>query len=339
MPSPVPSAVGAPFAPLGEENRALTVRLLDGRTISLGPDAPDRLIAAIMRTQRNHASRTQLLAAGIDRRAIDRRVANGELTRRHAGVYRAGLAAPVELEDETVALLACGPTAMLSHHSAATLWGLRPGRACPIHVTVAIGQHHRRPAGVIVHRSRLLEPRDIAIERGLPVTSPARTMLDIAATLPERDLGYILAEGLHKRLLTEGTLLEILPRSGRHTGRHALTQVIQRRTGSLTESQAQRRLLQLIRDAGLPPPETEVPLLDYRVDLLWRNIKLIVEVDGYQFHGTRASFERDRRRDARLTAAGFTVVRFAAPEIEHEPLAVVARLAQVIHALSDAGAM
>jgi very-short-patch-repair endonuclease len=223
--------------------------------------------------------------------------------------------------------------AMLADHSATTLWTLRPGTARPIHVLVPDGQHGATPHGVIVHRSRILEPRDIRIHRGLPVTSPARAMLDIAATLPERDLGYILNEGLTKRLLTERDIYELLRRAGRHPGRHTLTNLMANWTGTLTESQAQRQLLELIRDAGLPLPRTEVPLLDYRADMFWPELKLIVEVDGYGVHGTRSAFERDRRRDARLRAAGYTVIRFAASDIEHRPLAVIAALAQNISAL------
>jgi very-short-patch-repair endonuclease len=114
--------------------------------------------------------------------------------------------------------------------------------------------------------------------------------------------------------------------------------VLATRTGTLTESVAQRRLLDLIRDSDLPMPQTEHPLLGYRVDLLWPELRLVVEVDGYQFHGTRGAFERDRRRDARLQAAGYVVIRFTARQIEHHPLAVLAELAQAIHAAQRATA-
>jgi very-short-patch-repair endonuclease len=184
-----------------------------------------------------------------------------------------------------------------------------------------------------VHRSLILEPRDIRVEKDLPVTSPARTMLDVAATLPERDLAYVLEEGLRKPLLTETDVYELLRRAGRHPGVHTLTSLMAHQRGGITESMAQRQLLELIREARLPLPQTEVPLLDYRVDLFWMDLNLVVEVDGYAAHGTRGAFERDRRRDARLKAAGFTVIRFTAREIEYEPLAVIARLAQNIQAL------
>lgn len=277
-----------------------------------------------------------MLSVGIDRFAIGRRVRNGRLLRSHPGVYIVGHAAATELGDETAALLACGPMAMLSHHSAATIWGVRPGIARPIHIVVPEQDFGTRGLeGVVVHRSTILRPRDIQTHEDLPVTSPARTMLDIAATLPEKDLGYILEEGLRRKLLKEADVYELLTRAGGHPGRQTLTSLMTHRTGNFTESVAQRQLLELIHKAQLPTPETEVPLLDYRADLFWRDLNLVVEVDGHDFHSTRAAIERGHRRDARLRTAGYTVIRFTASQIEYEPLAVIAQLAQIIHALQE----
>jgi very-short-patch-repair endonuclease len=284
----------------------------------------------IASAQRGRVARDQLREAGVDRHAIDHRVKNGRLIPKHPGVYLVGHTAEVELGDETAALLACGPTAMLSHHSAATLWGLRPGRAQPIHVLVPRGDHGALPGGVVVHNTILDCGRTTHLD--LPITAPARTLLDIAAGLPDRDVEYILEEGLGpKQLLSEADVVDVLARAGRHPGAGTLRRVLATRTGTLTESAAQRRLLELIRQARLPFPKTEQPLLGYRVDLLWPELKLVVEVDGYLAHGTRGAFEHDRRRDARLQAAGFMVIRFSATEIEHRPWAVIAQLAQAIY--------
>jgi very-short-patch-repair endonuclease len=306
------------------------VRLVSGRRISVAPGSLEELIGEIAGAQRGRVSRDQLREAGINRHVIDRRVRRGSLIPKHPGVYMVGHAADVELGDEIAALLACGPTAMLSHHSAATLWGLRPGRARPIHVTVPDGDHGMRPEGVIVHRTVL--PTERATHRDVPITSPARTLLDIAGGLPARDVEYILEEGLGpKQLLSEAEVAEVAERAGGHPGAGTLRRVLATRTGTLTESRAQRRLLELIREAGLPFPKTEQPLLGYRVDLFWPELKLVVEVDGYLSHGTRGAFEHDRRRDARLQAAGFTVIRLTARDIEYRPWAVIAVLAQAIH--------
>lgn len=324
-------------ASVDEAHTSRNIRLVSGCHISLARGgSPDEKSAAIASAQRGYVSREQLLAADINRHAIDRRVRNGRLIRRHPGIYAVGREADGELAEETAALLALGSGAFLSHHSAATLWEVRIGTARPIHITHSAGEHRTQPHGVIVHRSRILLPRDLRVHRGLPVVSPARMMLDIAATLPERDLAYVLEECFVKRLLSEAELSDILLRAGRHPGAAALAHVAHNRTGSLTESAAQRRLLELIELADLPRPETERPVLDYRVDLLWPDLRLIVEVDGYSSHGTRGAFERDRRRDARLNAAGFMVLRFTALQIEQQPLATIARLAQAILAQSRA---
>jgi very-short-patch-repair endonuclease len=307
---------------------------VSGGTLSVVLGPVDGRIEAIATEQRGRASRDQLFDARVTRHEIDGRVRRGRLVPKHPGVYVVGHAAEIDLGDETAALLACGPTALLSHHSAATIWGLRPGTARPIHVTVPRGNHGVRPEGVVVHRTIL--PTERCVHLDLPVTSPARTMLDIAAGLPDRDVEDILEQGLHKRVLTEAEVAEVVARAGRHRGARTLRRVFATRMGSLTESKAQRRLLDLIRESDLPLPQTEQPLLGYRVDMLWRDLRLVVEVDGYQFHGTRGAFERDRRRDARLQAAGFVVIRFTARQIEHHPLAVLASLAQTILAQTRA---
>jgi very-short-patch-repair endonuclease len=316
--------------------------LVSGGRISLAPGPIDGRIGAIAGAQRARVSRDQLIEARVDRRAIDRRIKNGRLTVKHSGVYVVGHTPEIDLGDETAALLACGPTALLSHHSAATIWGLRPGTARPIHVTVPRGHHGTRPEGVEVHRTILPTERRIYLD--LPITSPARAVLDIAAGLPDRDVEHIVEEGLRRRipgarrvtpLLTEADLAEVVARAGRHPGAGRLKRVLATRRGTLTESVAQRRLLDLIRDSDLPMPLTERPLLSYRVDLLWPELRLVVEVDGYQFHGTRGAFEDDRRRDARLQAAGYVVIRFTARQIEHHPLAVLAQLAQTIQTLGS----
>jgi very-short-patch-repair endonuclease len=305
---------------------------VSGSELSVVSVSPDELAAAIAGAQRGQASRAQLLEAGVHTQAIVRRVRNGRLIPRHRGVYAVGHAAQVEFADETAALLACGPTAVLSHHSAATIWGLRPGIARPIHVTVPAGKHGLRADDVVVHRSSTLTKADVTTHKDLPVTSPTRTVLDVAGTLPETDTAYVLEEGLANRLLTEAAIHELLRRAGNHPGAHALARVMRSREGGLSESNAQRRLLELIREAALPIPQIERPILDYRADLYWPHLRLIVEVDGYQSHGTRGAFEHDRRRDARLQAAGYVVIRISAIQIEREPLAVIARLAQALAA-------
>jgi very-short-patch-repair endonuclease len=291
----------------------------------------DELIALIADGQRGRVSRGQLRAAGVHRRSIDRRIASGHLIPLHPGVYAVGHTAEIELADETAAVLACGLAALLSHHSATTLWEIRTGQARPIHITLIDGRQTGRPHGVIVHRSRTVTELDIRVHKGLPVTSPARTLLDIAATLPDRDLERALGEALVRRLVTEGDLARVMRAAGGHPGVCRLMRLsAEYARVSVTESEAEERMLAVLRGAGLSPPKTRRYVLGYRVDFLWPEQRLVVEVDGYRFHSTPQAFERDRRRDAELKLAGYTVIRITWRWLTDEPDKVIASIATAL---------
>jgi very-short-patch-repair endonuclease len=290
-------------------------------------------------------ARWQLLAAGVSDRAIFRRRRSGHLIDAHSGVYVVGHMAEIPLGDETAALLACsrpaslstGQTALLSHHSAATLWRLRPGRARPVHVTVTYTRQTGRPDGVLVHRSRILRARDARMHERLPVTSPARTLLDIATGLPVRDVELALQEGRARRIVRDAHITEILRRAGRHPGRPVLAAVMGV-TGSLTETQAEELLYTLVHRAQLPLPRAQYDVLGYRADFAWPELRLIVEVDDLASHATRTGLSRDRRRDVTLANAGWTVLRFTNVQIELEPDAVLAQVAHAVLARATAAA-
>ena len=234
------------------------------------------------------------------------------------------------------ATLACGPGALLSHYPAAVLWGLRPPPAAAMHVTV-VGRNARGPAGVAVHRVQHLHPADGTRHHGIPVTSPARTLLDAATDLTARDLGRATDEARTHSLVSDHSLNAQFARYPRHRGVAALSGA----TGTeprLTRSEAERRLLELIRDARLPEPETNVRLYGHEVDLYWPDHDLVVEVDGYAFHSSRAAFERARRRDAEFLAHGVQVLRVTWTQIADEPTALVATLARATaSAAADSG--
>jgi very-short-patch-repair endonuclease len=179
-----------------------------------------------------------------------------------------------------------------------------------------------------MHRSRL-HPRDATRHHGIPVTSPARTLLDLATQLPQRDLDRATEQAQVHRLVSDHSLNEQFRRYPRHRGTAALRRAV-RTDPRLTRSEAERRLLELIRAARLPAPETNTNVEGYEVDLLWREERLIVEVDGYAFHSSRRSFERDRRRDRELQAAGYRVLRLTWRELTDEPEAVIATLAAAL---------
>ncbi|MDP9293551.1 MAG: DUF559 domain-containing protein [Actinomycetota bacterium] len=243
------------------------------------------------------------------------------MTRLHRGVYLVGpLKAP--FTDAMAAVLACGDGAVLSHHAAAALYGLRPTLPAEVDVTVAGRQARHRP-GIRVHRTRRLPTGEVTRRQGIPVTTPERTLRDLAAVLPPKDLKRALEQAEVQRLLT----LPLDEQFTRHRGAKALRAVATRHDApALTRSEAEIRVLALVEAARLPRPAGNVRLHGYEVDLLWRPERLVAEVDGYAFHSTRAAFERDRRRDAELQTAGYRVLRVTWRQIVEEPEALVATL-------------
>ncbi|MGI8864265.1 MAG: DUF559 domain-containing protein [Solirubrobacteraceae bacterium] len=263
---------------------------------------------------------------------IATRLAHGSLQQIHAGVYALGHLARSELAMEAAALLAVNDDeAVLSHHTAAAIWGLRtPVSSGPIHVSVRRTGYARRP-GICTHRTRTLLPRDVRIRHGLLVTSPAQTLLDIAGDTTARELELALDEGLRTGFVTRAQVRDVVGRiPNRRGGGRLLALVNASRTTTVTRSEAEERFLALIRKAQLPDPAANVRLQGFMVDFLWRRERIVVEVDGYRYHGSRRRFEDDRTKGAVLAAAGFQVIRVTWRQMENEPYAVIARLAQAL---------
>jgi very-short-patch-repair endonuclease len=207
------------------------------------------------------------------------------------------------------------------------LWGLLPPQTGPVDVTVAARDCGRR-SGIREHRVRALARADVRRRERLPITAPARTLLDVAGVVDADALGRALNEAVVQRLTSEAELRALLERSKRRLGSPALRDLLERLQGpTLTRSEAEGRLLALLDRAQLSRPETNVKVGRYEVDLLWRRERLVVEVDGFAFHSTRAAFERDRVRDAELQARGLRVVRITWRQIVDEPEATIARVA------------
>ena len=289
--------------------------------------APDERIAQIADAQRGRVNRHQLRSAGITTSMIHTRVAGGRLYRLHQGVYVVGHRTPVELGRETAAALTCHPNCFLSHSSAAGIWGLRAqDAALPVELTVL---RDARPPGILIHRTSQLTAADVRTYKRLPITSPARTLLDMATTLGERELERALDEALIMRLVRPAQIQEVLTRMPRRAGAPKLKALLDdRRHTTVTRSQAEEYFLELIRNAGLPQPETNVRLHRFTVDFLWRAERVVVEIDGYQFHYSRSAFERDRRKDLVLDQAGLHVLRFTWSQMREKPLPVIATVAR-----------
>jgi very-short-patch-repair endonuclease len=182
-----------------------------------------------------------------------------------------------------------------------------------------------------VHRVHPLPPDEVTRLREIPITTPARTLLDLAATLPARELEQAIALGERMYRGTQRRLVALVARYPRRAGTPRLRELLDgSRHPALSRSEAEERLLELVRRAGLPAPDTNVPLHGYELDCFWPDASLAVEIDGYAFHADRAAFEADRRRDADLAARGVQVIRITWRQITDEPEVTLVRLSQAL---------
>lgn len=296
----------------------------------------DLLIQRLASANNRVVTRQTLDAAGVGTNAITSRVASGHLFRRHQGVY---LLDPPQLASRitlmTAAVEACGPAAVVSHRSAAEVWELLPVHSGHIEVTVVTRCAGDRP-DIRRHRVSELDPADFGTRKGIRVTSPARTVLDNAL---DPDLEELIGTAFAKGLANEMQIEQAIARCPTRRGIRRLRKFLNQDGGPRrTRSWAERRLLALIRQAGLPVPLTNRQLLGFQVDALWPEHRLVVEVDGERFHGGRRAFDNDRARDAALVAAGYRVIRFTARQLEECPLVVLTQLAAALALASDTNA-
>lgn len=298
----------------------------------MGADAraADAVVATVAARQHGVVTGAQLLRAGLSSDAIRHRVERGRLHRVYRGVYAVGHPAVSATGRLVAALAACGAGAHLSHRTAAQLWGLRDRTptSATIDVTVA-GRCPRSRAGIRVHRVRVLDADDRRRHAGIPLTAPARTLLDLAALVGAGELEEAYERARTLRLAGPQQVRAAMERAPRRPGSGALRSLVDERP-SLTRSTAERRLLDLVSRGGLPRPQTNVRVAGHEVDMLWRTQRVIVEVDGYAFHGGRTAFERDRGRDIDLQLAGHQVLRLTWRRIVDEPEVVLVALARAL---------
>jgi len=208
------------------------------------------------------------------------------------------------------AVLACGAGAYLSHRCCCEHWELVPAApGTPLEVTL-LGRRPKGPRGVRVHRAEEVAEDELTVLRGVPVTSAARAVIDLAATADRYTVAKAYEEGLIQGFYDRDEMARLVDR---HAGRRGIKKVrflVERDAPpSWTIGEAHKRLLELVRSAGLPHPETEVQIGPYRVDMLWRRERVIVEVDGATYHSLPSRIEADKRRDAELAARGYIVIR------------------------------
>ena len=254
---------------------------------------------------------SELMACGLSRDAIERRARRGILHRRHRGVYAVG---HTSLTDEAVwlaAVKAGGPSATLTHYAAAALWEFVEWDGREPEITVTTGGTHRHP-GIRVHQSKLLTRRDIMSRNGIPVTSPAWTLLDLATVLPYKPLRRAVREAMGQRRVSMRQLLDVLARAGPRRGSRNLARIIADGYAP-TESVLADVVLDLIIGGGFEKPDVSKPIvIDGRrlvPDFRWAEQRLIVEADGAQWHDHKLAREDDAERQAYLEAHGERVLR------------------------------
>ena len=305
----------------GDEPSQQAVRVLGGRIVLV--DRGDRGIASIAAHQHGHVATAQLNAIGLGRNAIAHRVAQGRLHPIHRGVLRVAGAEPAAI---AAALLAAVP-AVASHRSAASLWHLLPHQPGSVHVTIARARRVERH-GITVHRCDL--PADeIRLRHGLPATSAARTLLDLAATRPAAELARAAANAYVAGLARERELEAVLRRHAGRPGTTALRRVLD---GGLhrTRSNPERDLAAVCAAARLPAPRMNATVEGFLVDAHWPEHRLVVEVDTLGTHGHARAFAADHHRDLVLQAAGIAVLRITDDQLEHDRPAVTATLAATL---------
>ncbi len=267
----------------------------------------------------------QLRALGLGRGAIEHRAKRGVLHRVHVGVYCWG--APVDTPSMRVraAVLACGAGAHASGRAALALHGLAALGPDPIDVTV-VGRRVRR-AAIAVHRVDVMHRDDLQLVRGIRVSSPARALLEVAADFSEDELAAAVERAQVKRLVCKLELDAVIARAGRRKGVGALRALVNE---PFTRSKAERLVVKLTHSAQLPGPECNAVAEGFEVDVLWRAERVVLEFDSYEFHATRAAFERDRNKTAALTRGRYTVLRATWSELTRRSHALVARIAEAL---------
>ena len=282
----------------------------------------DRRIAELARRQHGVVGRAQLVALGVSESAIEGRVKRGRLHRVHRGVYAVGHLNLTRNSRFMAGVLACGDKAALSHFSAAVLWGMLGGDG-KIHVTAPTGG--KRP-GLVIHRAALDE-NEVTKLAGIPVTTPARALIDLADVAPQRTLERAIDEAEYLRLDCTG----LEPRHGRRgSGRLSSVLAVHTAGSTRTRSELEEMFIKLCDNHDLPRPRVNAQIEGYECDFVWPEQRLIVETDGSAAHAGERRRARDLERDAELVAAGWRVIRVTYERLMREPERVAEQIARAL---------
>jgi very-short-patch-repair endonuclease len=282
-------------------------------------------LVELARRQWGVVTREQLMESGLRTRGISDWVRSGRLVRLHRGVYAYGHDR-LRVEGRWLAaVLACGPGAVLSHGSAAQLWELRQSNAALIDVTVPSRAGRIRRRGIRVHRSGRLAREEVTTRSGIPVTTVARTLLDLADVLDGQALRRAVTEAEYTNRFDLTSLHSVVENNPGRRGRQVMDAADARR--HRTRSPLEDRFLRLMERHGVEEPRTNAWIEGYEVDFVWTRAGLVVELDGVAAHTTRVALNADRLRDRRLWRAGLRTIRLTSEALD-DPEAVLGDLAQ-----------
>lgn len=290
-------------------------------------DLIDRLIAATAFRQHGNITRRQLLELGLSSNAIANRIRIGLLHPVFRGVYAVGTRPITPLQRAAAAVLACGPHAALAAGSAMTLWGFWRRWDTPFEAVVLEGDP--RPKGVIVHRPRHLERRDITTQLGIRVTKPARTMLDIAARRNDDQFKRDVNNALHSHYLKKGMIVDLIERNPRHPAAPRLAYFVTTQGGP-TLSDWEREFPAFCTKQDLPPPVMARPAAGHTPDASWPELCVVLELDSWEYHDTRFDFETDHARDLDYQANDLLPVRITWELMIHLPDRTGAQLRKLV---------
>lgn len=284
--------------------------------------------------QHGVVARRQLLELGFTHDSIKHRIKRGRLHPVARGVYALGRAELTQYGRWMAAVLSCGPRAVLSHSSAAALWGIHRIENQRIHICVPAVVARRR-SGIVVHRRATLPAADMTRHCGIPVTTPICTLIDLAICFGRSQLERAVNEADKRDIASPEELRLALDDTQRRRGVAELRQLLDERTFVLTDSELERRFLPIARQIGLPPPETGCWVNGFKVDFYWPTLGLVVEADGLRYHRTAAQQARDRIRDQAHIRTGLTPLRFTHAQVRYEPDYVRSTLLVVVRRLRE----
>lgn len=286
-----------------------------------GESATDWEIAAVAECQHGVITRSQLRDIGLSDDAIDRRIAAGRIHAVHRGVYAVGHRVLTHGGRLRAALFACGPGAMLSHRSAAEVWGLLSGASAVIDVTVPTGGGRKQRRGIRIHRARVPQR---TTRSGMEITSVARTLVDVALGESVHVLERAV-ESAEKQRLDVSDLPELVMVPGFARVVRALD------VGwAPTRSRFEERFLRMCRTQRLPAPAVNATVLGLEVDFMWAEHRVVAEADSWEHHRTRQAFERDRARDELLSANGYHPLRFTWRRLRDDPRGLAGSIRSVL---------